>query len=62
VEQAVPFILLMTPIGLAAAVVFLGEQVTGIQIIGGAILMLGLAIVIDVPGLIFGANAQKDAA
>lgn len=62
VEQAVPFILLMTPIGLAAAVVFLGEQVTGIQIIGGAILMVGLAIVIDVPALIFGANAQKDAA
>lgn len=62
VEQAVPFILLMTPIGLIAAVVFLGEQLTAIQILGGAILMVGLAIVIDLPGLIFGANAQKDAA
>ncbi len=62
VEQAVPFILLMTPIGLIAAVVFLGEHVTSIQILGGAILMVGLAIVIDAPKLIFGANAQRDAA
>ena len=45
VDQAVPFILLMTPIGLAAAVVFLGETITPVQYIGGAVLMVGLAIV-----------------
>ena len=45
VDQAVPFILLMTPIGLIGAVVFLGESITPIQLIGGAVLMLGLAVV-----------------
>jgi len=45
VDQAVPFILLMTPIGLVGAVVFLGESITAIQLIGGAVLMLGLAVV-----------------
>jgi O-acetylserine/cysteine efflux transporter len=45
VDQAVPFILLMTPIGLIAAVVFLGETITLVQLIGGAVLMLGLAVV-----------------
>ncbi|MDE2383588.1 MAG: EamA family transporter [Alphaproteobacteria bacterium] len=45
VDQAVPFILLMTPIGLVGAVVFLGETITPVQLIGGAVLMLGLAIV-----------------
>ena len=46
VDQAVPFILLMTPIGLIGAVVFLGESITLVQLIGGAVLMLGLAVVI----------------
>jgi len=45
VDQAVPFILLMTPIGLVSAVLFLGESITGIQLLGGAVLMVGLAIV-----------------
>lgn len=45
VDQAVPFILLMTPIGLLGAVVFLGESISGVQLFGGAVLMLGLAIV-----------------
>ena len=45
VDQAVPFILLMTPIGLIAAVVFLGESITAVQLFGGAVLMLGLAVV-----------------
>ena len=45
VDQAVPFILLMTPIGLAGAVVFLGETITPVQLTGGAVLMVGLAIV-----------------
>ncbi len=62
VEQAVPFILLMTPIGLISAVLFLGEKLTGVQILGGAILMLGLAIVNDLHRSIFFLSAQKDAA
>lgn len=62
VEQAVPFILLMTPIGLISAVVFLGEKLTGIQILGGAVLMFGLAIVNGLHRFIFFSNAQKDAA
>jgi O-acetylserine/cysteine efflux transporter len=45
VDQAVPFILLMTPFGIVGAMIFLGEQVTGIQLLGGAILMAGLAVV-----------------
>lgn len=45
VDQAVPFILLMTPIGLLAAVVFLGESITMVQLVGGTVLMLGLAVV-----------------
>ena len=45
VDQAVPFILLMTPIGLISAVVFLGESITAVQLIGGTVLMLGLAVV-----------------
>ena len=45
VDQAVPFILLMTPIGLIGAVVFLGETITNVQLIGGAVLMVGLAVV-----------------
>jgi O-acetylserine/cysteine efflux transporter len=62
VEQAVPFILLMTPIGLVSAVLFLGEHLSGLQILGGAVLMLGLAIVNDLHRFIFFASAQKDAA
>ncbi len=45
VDTAVPFILLMTPIGILTAVIFLGENVTRWQLIGGVVLMLGLAIV-----------------
>ncbi len=45
VDEVVPFVLLMTPVGLITAVVFLGETITGVQYVGGAVLMLGLAIV-----------------
>ncbi len=45
VDTAVPFVLLMTPIGILTAVTFLGESITRWQLIGGAILMLGLAVV-----------------
>jgi O-acetylserine/cysteine efflux transporter len=44
-DEAVPWILLMTPIGLVTAVLFLGENMSLVQIIGAAVLMLGLAIV-----------------
>jgi O-acetylserine/cysteine efflux transporter len=42
---AAPFTLLMTPIGLATAVIFLGERMSGPQIAGAAVLLAGLAIV-----------------
>ena len=45
IDTAVPFILLMTPVGIISAVIFLGESITRWQLIGGTILMLGLAIV-----------------
>ena len=45
VDEVVPFVLLMTPVGLVTAVVFLGETITAVQYLGGAVLMLGLAIV-----------------
>jgi O-acetylserine/cysteine efflux transporter len=45
VDEAAPFILLMTPIGLITAVLFLGERMSLAQIIGATVLMFGLAIV-----------------
>lgn len=45
VDEVVPFVLLMTPVGLITAVVFLGETITSVQYVGGGVLMLGLAIV-----------------
>jgi O-acetylserine/cysteine efflux transporter len=44
-DEAAPWILMMTPIGLVAAVVILGERMTLVQIVGALILMTGLAIV-----------------
>ena len=44
-DEAAPWILLMTPIGLVCAVVVLGERMTAIQIVGACVLMAGLAIV-----------------
>ena len=51
-DEAAPFILLMTPIGLLTAVVVLGEHMSLVQIIGATVMLFGLAIV---NGLIFGA-------
>jgi O-acetylserine/cysteine efflux transporter len=42
---AAPFVLLMTPIGLATAVIFLGERMSAAQIAGAIVLLAGLAIV-----------------
>jgi drug/metabolite transporter (DMT)-like permease len=44
-DEAAPFVLLMTPIGLLTAVVFLGEKMSSAQLLGAAVLLLGLAIV-----------------
>jgi O-acetylserine/cysteine efflux transporter len=44
-DEAAPWILLMTPIGLLTAVLFLGESMSLVQIVGAVILMGGLAIV-----------------
>ena len=46
-DEAAPFILLMTPIGVLTAVVVLGEQLSLAQVIGGTVLLVGLAIVND---------------
>jgi O-acetylserine/cysteine efflux transporter len=44
-DEAAPFILLMTPIGLLTAVIVLGERMSLVQIIGATVLLIGLAIV-----------------
>ena len=44
-DEAAPFVLLMTPIGLLTAVIVLGERMSGAQVLGAAVLLLGLAIV-----------------
>ncbi len=44
-DVAAPFVLLMTPIGLLTAVLVLGERMSGAQLLGAGILLIGLAIV-----------------
>jgi O-acetylserine/cysteine efflux transporter len=44
-DEAAPFILLMTPIGLLTAVIVLGERMSGAQLLGAAVLLSGLAVV-----------------
>lgn len=44
-DEAAPFVLLMIPIGVLTAIVLLGERLSLAQIVGGAILLFGLAIV-----------------
>lgn len=44
-DEAAPFVLLMTPIGLLTAVFVLGETMSGAQLLGAAVLLFGLAIV-----------------
>jgi drug/metabolite transporter (DMT)-like permease len=48
-DEAAPWILLMTPIGLISAVLVLGEHMTAVQIIGACVLMAGLTIVSGMP-------------
>lgn len=48
-DEAAPWILLMTPIGLVSAVLILGERMTSVQILGACVLMAGLAIVSGAP-------------
>jgi O-acetylserine/cysteine efflux transporter len=47
-DEAIPFTLLMTPFGIATAAFVLGESVSMAQILGGAVLLFGLAIVNNV--------------
>lgn len=54
VDEATPFVLLMTPIGVLAAVLWLGETLQWPQVLGGSIMLLGLAVVsgvVGIPGL-----------
>jgi O-acetylserine/cysteine efflux transporter len=44
-DEAAPWILLMTPVGLVAAVVVLGENMAFVEVLGACVLMAGLAIV-----------------
>ena len=44
-DEAAPFVLLMTPIGVLTAIIVLGERLSLAQVVGGAVLLLGLAIV-----------------
>jgi O-acetylserine/cysteine efflux transporter len=48
-DEAAPWVLLMTPIGLVCAVLVLGERMTLVQVIGACVLMAGLAIVSGFP-------------
>lgn len=50
VDEATPFVMLMTPIGVVSAVVLLGETLHWPQVVGGVILLVGLAIVSGVLG------------
>ena len=50
VDEATPFVMLMTPIGVVSAVVLLGETLHWPQVVGGIILLIGLAIVSGVLG------------
>lgn len=50
VDEAAAFVLLMTPIGVATAVIWLGETLHWAQVAGGAVLLLGLAVVSGLVG------------
>jgi O-acetylserine/cysteine efflux transporter len=49
VDQVAPFVLLMPIIGVLAGAVFLGERLTPPALIGGAIIVTGLALVVGLP-------------
>ena len=48
VDQATPFLLLMPVVGVVASAVVLGETLTLAHLIGGALILAGLAIVVSV--------------
>ncbi len=48
VDQATPFLLLMPVVGVLASAFVLGEQLTVAHLIGGALILAGLAIVLSV--------------
>jgi O-acetylserine/cysteine efflux transporter len=48
VDQATPFLLLMPVVGVVASALVLGEKLTMAHLIGGALILAGLAIVVSV--------------
>ena len=44
-DEVAPFILLMPVVGIVAAFILLGEQISPVQLAGGAVILLGLVIV-----------------
>jgi O-acetylserine/cysteine efflux transporter len=49
IDEVAPFMLLMPMVGIVAAFVLLGERIGPFQLAGGAIILLGLAIVSGLP-------------
>jgi O-acetylserine/cysteine efflux transporter len=50
VDQVTPISLLMPVVGVVTGITMLGESLTKLEIIGGAIVMVGLAVVMLAPG------------
>src|SRR5262249_49471160 len=50
VEQVAPFILLMPIVGLLASALLLGEELSRSVFLGGAVILVGLALVVGRPG------------
>ena len=50
VDQVTPISLLMPVVGVISGVLMLGETLTIAEVIGGAIVMAGLAVVVLAPG------------
>lgn len=48
-DEAVPFMLLMPVVGIITASLVLGESVSPVQLIGGGVILAGLAIVSGIP-------------
>ena len=44
-DEVAPFVLLMPVVGIVTAAVLLGERIALVQIAGGIVILLGLAIV-----------------
>jgi O-acetylserine/cysteine efflux transporter len=45
IDEVAPFMLVMPVVGIATAWALLGEPITAVQIFGGVVILLGLALV-----------------